>query len=60
MENKNFTSNNELDNYILLCCKYCNRLHSFKIYYDKKLFDLVLDFNCENNNEKIILSLFLS
>ncbi len=60
MENTNFTSNNELDNYILLCCKYCNRLHSFKIYYDKKLFDLVLDFNCENKDEKITLSLFLS
>ena len=60
MENTNFTSNNELDDYALLCCKFCNRLHSFKIYYDKKLFDLFLDFNCENNNEKITLSLFLS
>ena len=60
MENTNFTSNFELDNFILLCCKYCNRLHSFKIYYDKKISDLILSFNCENNVEIIILSLFFS
>ena len=60
MEKTNFTSNNELNNYVLLCCKNCHRLHSFKIYYDKKLLDLVLDFNCENNDEKITLSFVLS
>ena len=36
MFNQKFTSNFELDNCVLLCCKYCNRFHPFKIYYDKK------------------------
>ena len=60
MFNQKFTSKFELDNCVLLCCKYCNRFHPFKIYYDKKIDDLVLFYNCGNNDETIILSTFLS